>query len=62
MPHNWWNYQHRQMLGLLIGAWAGLPIEADCVWLAVTYGTVIIFEVVKIQIAGTEAQKLSSGA
>jgi hypothetical protein len=36
VPYNWWNYQHRQMLGLFIGAWAGLPIEAVCVWIAVT--------------------------
>jgi hypothetical protein len=36
------------MLGLGIGAWAGLPIEAVCVWVAVTYTTVIVFEVVKL--------------
>jgi hypothetical protein len=35
-------------MGLRIGAWAGLPIEAVCVWIAVTFGTVIVFEVVKI--------------
>jgi hypothetical protein len=54
VPYNWWNYQHRQMLGLFIGAWAGLPIEAVCVWIAVTYATVIVFEVVKIRLACAE--------
>jgi hypothetical protein len=36
------------MTGLFVGAWAGLPIEGVCVWIAVTYATVIIFEVVKV--------------
>ncbi|HEY1658149.1 MAG TPA: hypothetical protein VGG14_07370 [Candidatus Sulfotelmatobacter sp.] len=54
VPYNWWNYQHREMLGLFIGAWAGLPIEAVCVWIAVTYATVIVFEVAKIQIASAQ--------
>jgi hypothetical protein len=37
------------MMGLSIGAWFGLPIEAVCVWIAVTYATVIVFEVVKLR-------------
>lgn len=48
LPYGWWNYQHQAMLGVFIGAWSGLPIEAVLVWLAVTYGTVILFEAVKI--------------
>ena len=48
VPYGWWNYQRARMMGLSIGAWAGLPIEAVCVWISVTYGTVIVFEVVKI--------------
>ena len=36
------------MMGLFIGAWSGLPIEAVCVWIAVTYVTVILFEVMKL--------------
>jgi hypothetical protein len=51
VPYNWWNYQHREMTGLFIGAWAGLPIEGVCVWIAVTYATAIVFEVVKVWIA-----------
>ena len=51
VPYNWWNYQHRQMMGLFVGAWSGLPIEGACVWMAVTYATVIIFEVVKVLLA-----------
>ncbi|HSZ63556.1 MAG TPA: hypothetical protein VK828_17285 [Terriglobales bacterium] len=51
LPYNWWNFQHRQMIGLFIGAWSGLPIEEVCVWVAVTYATVIVFEVVKIWLA-----------
>jgi hypothetical protein len=48
LPYGWWNYQHQAMIGVFIGAWSDLPIEAVVVWLAVTYGTVILFEVVKI--------------
>ena len=48
LPYGWWNYQHSAMMGVFIGAWSGLPIEAVFVWLAVTYGTVILFEAVKI--------------
>ena len=36
------------MLGIRIGAWSGLPIEVVCVWIAVTYATAIIFEIVKL--------------
>ena len=48
IPYGWWGYQEKAMMGLSIGAWAGLPIEAVIVWIAVTYATVMVFEVVKI--------------
>jgi hypothetical protein len=51
LPYGWWNYRHDAMMGVFIGAWSQLPIEAVLVWLAVTYGTVIFFEVVKIWLA-----------
>jgi hypothetical protein len=51
VPYNWWNFQHPQMMGLFIGVWSGLPIEEVCVWSAVTYATVIVFEVMKVVLA-----------
>src|SRR5580700_1227627 len=51
VPYNWWNFQHPQMIGLFIGAWSGLPIEEVFVWIAVTYATVIVFEVMKVLLA-----------
>ena len=30
VPYNWWNFQHRQMTGLFVGAWSRLPIEEVC--------------------------------
>jgi hypothetical protein len=51
VPYNWWNYQHHQMMGLFIGAWSGLPLEGVCVWIAVTFATAIVFEVVKVLLA-----------
>jgi len=57
VPYGWWGYQPKQMMGLLIGAWAGLPIEAVTVWIAVTYATTIVFEIVKVwQASGKSAR------
>jgi hypothetical protein len=51
VPYGWWEFQHRQMVGLFIGAWSKLPIEEICVWIAVTYATAIVFEVIKVLLA-----------
>jgi len=48
LPYGWWEYRPRNLMGLHIGAWSGLPIEAVCVWFAVTFTTVITYEVIKI--------------
>ena len=57
VPYRWWGYQQRQMMGLFIGAWSGLPIEAVVVWIAVTYGTTIVYEIMKLwQAAGRSAR------
>ena len=50
-PYGWWRYQDDAMMGIFIGAWRGLPLEAVLVWLAVTFTTVILYEVVKMWIA-----------
>lgn len=47
LPYGWWDYQPQQMMGVHILAWHNLPIEAVFVWLAVTYMTVIVYEIVK---------------
>lgn len=57
VPYQWWDYQPKQMIGIRIGAWSGLPVEAVCVWIAVTYATVIIFEVVKLWQASERTAK-----
>ena len=62
VPYKWWDYQDHQMLGLRIGAWSGLPIEAVCVWIAVTYTTAIVFEIVKLwQASGRPAKQVFLG-
>ncbi len=56
LPYGWWEYRPDTMMGLHIGAWSGLPIEAVFVWFAVTFTTVITYEVIKIWKAlGTRA-------
>jgi hypothetical protein len=47
VPYGWWGYQPAQMMGIRITAWNYLPIEAICVWIAVSYQTVIVYEVIK---------------
>ena len=51
LPYGWWGYRATAMLGLTIGAWSQLPVEAVGVWLAVSFTTVIGYEVVKIWLA-----------
>ena len=48
IPYGWWSYRPTAMIGLSIGAWHSLPIEAVCVWIAVSFTTVIVYEVIKI--------------
>jgi hypothetical protein len=56
VPYGWWDYRPTAMMGLAISAWRGLPFEAVCVWLAVSFTTVIVYEVIKIwQALGTGA-------
>ena len=57
VPYGWWGFQEKQMLGVFIGAWSRLPIEEVCVWIAVTYATTIVFEIVKLwQASGRKAK------
>lgn len=56
LPYGWWEYRTNILIGLHIEAWSGLPVEAVCVWLAVSFTTVITYEVIKIWKAlGTRA-------
>jgi hypothetical protein len=57
VPYGWWGFQQKQMLGVPIGAWSGLPIEEVCVWIAVTYTTTIVFEIAKLWLASGRSIK-----
>jgi hypothetical protein len=59
VPYGWWGYQPRSMMGLFIGAWAGLPVEAVMVWMAVTYGTTMVYEAMKLWQASGKRAKLA---
>ncbi|MGC1359597.1 MAG: lycopene cyclase domain-containing protein [Silvibacterium sp.] len=47
LPYGWWNFQDNQMVGIRITAWSRLPIEEVYLWIAVTYASVIVYEIVK---------------
>jgi hypothetical protein len=46
VPYQWWGFQPRHMLGLMINGFCGLPVEEPLLWLGVTWATVIIYETV----------------
>jgi hypothetical protein len=46
VPYQWWGYQPRQMLGLHLNGFCGLPIEAALLWAGVTWATVIVYETI----------------
>jgi lycopene cyclase domain-containing protein len=47
VPYGWWGFQDAQMIGIRITAWSRLPIEEVCLWIAVSYATVIVYETVR---------------
>ncbi len=47
LPYGWWGFRSEQMIGIYITAWSRLPIEEVCIWCAVTYATVIVYEIVR---------------
>jgi len=57
VPYQWWGFQPAQMIGLSIGAWARLPVEEVGVWIAVSYATVIVFEIFKLWQASGKTAK-----
>jgi hypothetical protein len=51
IPYGWWGYEKTWMIGIFVGAWTQLPIEAIALWISATFATVIIYEAVKIFLA-----------
>jgi hypothetical protein len=63
VPYGWWGYQPAQMMGIFITAWNQLPIEAVCVWIAVSFQTVIVYEIIKRwQASGKKARHAFFGS
>ncbi len=47
LPRGYWNYQHGAMLGIFIGIWSDLPLEAVTVWAVCTL-VILVYEFIKI--------------
>jgi lycopene cyclase domain-containing protein len=49
LPHAWWGYQGRAMLGLWVQAWQPhpLPIEAVSVWVLAPFACIFFFEIIR---------------
>jgi hypothetical protein len=43
-PYQWWGYNPRQMMGLFITGFSGLPIEAAILWMLAGWAVVIAYE------------------
>jgi hypothetical protein len=48
VPYQWWGYQPRQMIGLTINGFSGLPVEAPMLWMGITWATIIVYETIYI--------------
>jgi hypothetical protein len=46
VPYQWWGFQSRQMLGLMIKGFCGLPVEEPLLWMGVTWATIIVYETI----------------
>ena len=46
VPYQWWGYQPRQMIGLTINGFSGLPVEAPMLWMGITWATIIVYETI----------------
>lgn len=47
LPRGYWNYQHRQMVGVFITPWSNLPVEAITVWIFCTL-VIMVYEFIKL--------------
>ena len=47
MPYQWWGFNPTHMIGVYITGWTNLPIEEICVWIAVTFATTIVYEIIR---------------
>jgi hypothetical protein len=62
VPYGWWDFQDDAMIGVRITAWNRLPVEEVVVWVAVTYATVIVYEIVRRwQASGKRVWKALAG-
>ena len=59
VPYQWWGFQPRQMIGLLINGFCGLPLEEPLLWLAVTWATVIVYETIYTALHALAAHRAS---
>jgi hypothetical protein len=51
LPQGWWSYESEQMVGLMINAWHGLPIEEPILWAAAAWINILGYELVRLLIA-----------
>lgn len=47
VPYQWWDYNHDQMLGIFVGAFTNLPIEAVFLWFACAWCAIISYETIQ---------------
>lgn len=44
LPYGWWGYRDTEMVGIFVGVWSGLPVEAVILWLVAPWGATVAYE------------------
>ena len=50
LPYGWWNYHPKQMIGIFVEPWSGLPVEACTLWIAAGWAEIFIYETFRIYV------------
>jgi len=62
VPYQWWGFNDKQMLGLLINGFSKLPVEEPLLWLGVTWATVIIYETISTVLVIERPRQVQEGS
>jgi hypothetical protein len=46
VPYQWWGFQPKEMLGLFVKGFSGVPVEKPIPRIGVTWATIIIYELI----------------
>jgi hypothetical protein len=54
IPYGWWGYENKQMMGILINGFSGLPLEAALLWVSSIWTNVTLYESFRIWLSADQ--------